>query len=742
MVPVFTYSYHSNEDNLYTVQVLDRIAESGPDIQTSGTPFKLTYDVSDNYNPTAPIQYSKCSVGIEIINSTAEDELDAIIQGGEDQYFIIIQKEEAIIWRGILQVGLINKPRESYPFIVTLQASDGLRRLSGITVDMPSDAAVNNVLYFKEVLNRTGLHYAFEDDEIYLTTCCRLYENTMQGAFATGTDPLRYSRVLAPDKLAIANNTNGEISYRPQEKLLKDLLIAFGLQIRFANGHYHIIQIDAYKESILRLHHYTKLIDFNAANPSTVTAGAATLENFLPAKSIAERGVILVNDSYTYAPPLREVKIEREDFIGQVVQPFSVFDDMDTEISLGSVVSGNNTGLQFQFDVTVNWTNASAPSNFLVEFQVFIKVGTNVYTNKNGTQQWVAASSGDFYKTVNNGIAAPVGSTWFTNMPLNAAGFGTHVVDTPPLPAGGALSVQIAVKFTTLAGTDITSAFTVDDIEGSLQAVYKNFTGFQDNAVSLFFGRNESSSYVLDLGAVSIGDDPGTNSSGKLQVYDGTDWDDASSWRRFVDTNPTNRLLLTVIETIYRSQQKALSILNAGLIRNDITSIHTITVDGYQLLLQRGDFDSGLEQWDPGTTWIELQEYNNSEGPTGGRVNLPPKDFSPTGLGSEKYGKNDNTLNNLLPVGRTTEALSGTIDSLQVTDPGVNVGATGAALDLVNPITGDTERLTLGANWESGSTEISISEITLQNSYPEGSYITISIKNLVSRLSTLENFSE
>lgn len=739
MVNVFTYNYDGNEGNAYTVEIKDRVSVSGPDLTVSGMPFKLTYDVADTFNPYTPLQFTKCSVQLEIEDSTAEAALDDIIQGAEDQFFMIVKKAGTIIWRGIVTVGLINKPRQSYPFDVELQATDGLRRLADISVEMPTDAATNNVMYLKKVLDNTGLHYAFEDDEVYLTTCCRIYENTMQGAFATGTDPLRYSRVFAPDKLAVANNTNGEITYRPQERLVKDLLIAFGLQIRFANGHYHIMQIDAYKESIIRLHHYTKLIDFNTANPGTVTAGAATLENYTPAISIPQRGVILANDSYTFAPSLREVKIQREDFIGQIVQPFSVFDDLDTEVALGSVVSGNNTGLQFQFDVAAEWTNASAPANFLVEFQLTIKVGSNVYTNKNGSHQWTASASGDFYKAVNTGIAPPAGSSWFTNMPLNNAGFGTHVVDTPPIPAGGALSIQFAVKFLSLGGTDITSSFTLDDITGSVQAVYKNFTGFDDNEVSLFFGRNESSSYVLDLGAISIGDDPGTNANGKLQVYDGSGWDDASSWRRFSLSNPTNRLLLTVIETIYRSQQKALSILNAGLIRDDVSPIDTITVDSLQLILQRGTFDSDLEQYEPGTTWIELQEYNSEVGPSGGTVKGPPVGLSNQVLGSGRYGKNDTVLDTLLPVGRTTEALSGTVEVIAVTDPGANIGAVDDTLVIINPLTGESEQVSLSSPWLNGENEISVTSVALSGSYPEGSILSVTLKNIVSRLYALEN---
>lgn len=742
MVPVFTYEFDGNDGTACSVEIQDRISVSGADLAVIGSGCKISYDLSDSFNPTDPIQYSKCTVGIQIDDSATEDVLDTIIQGAEDQYFLFYKEAGVIIWRGIVQVSLITKPRESYPFTVNIEASDGLRKLSSIALEMPEASAVNSVSYFKEILNRTGLHYSFSSDDVYLTTCCRLYENTMQGAFATTTDPFRYSRVFAPDKLAVSNDLNGEVTYKEQEKLLKDMLICWGLQIRMKDGHYHIMQIDAYKESILRLHHYTKAIAFDASNPGTITAGSTTLENFVPAVSIPQRGQILAGDKYTYAPPLREVKIQREDFIGSVIQPFSVFDDMDTEISLGNVVSGNNAGLQFQFDVAAEWINASAPTNFLVEFHVFIKVGSNVYTNKNGSHQWVAASTGDFYKTTNNGIAPPSGSSWFTNMPLNAFGFSTHIVDTPPIPAGGALSVQIAVKFLSLGGTDITSSFTLDDITGSLQAVYKNFTGFDDNVVSLFFGKNEGSSYVLDLGAISIGDDPGTNASGKLQVYDGSGWDDASSWRRFSLSNPTNRLLLTVIETIFRSQQKALSILNAGLIRNDISPIHTITVDGFQLLMQRGTYDCVMEQWDPDTTWIELQEYNSEVGPTHGEVKLPPKEISQQVIGSGMFGKNDNTLNGLLPVSRADEVVSGTITSVQVTDPGINVGATGSVIKIVNPITGDSESLTLAANWLDTETEISVAETTLVNIYPVGSYLTISISDLVSRVSTLENFTE
>ena len=741
MVDIFTYEYTGNEGTEFKVVISDKDSLTGPDVTISdGIPFKISYDVEETFNPTSPFQFSKCSGAIEIANSTDEGYLDAIIQGAEDQFYLYLYSGVNVLWRGIINVGLITKPRDSYPYLVTLQATDGITRLNDIKVAMPAAAAVNVITYLKEILNNTGLLNAFADDEVYLVTCCRLYENTMLNAFNTGVDPLRYTRVASPERLSVESENNGEKQYRDQTKLLKDLLVAFGLQLKFKDGIYHVIQIDAYAESVLRLHHYTKLIDFNPANPSTVTAGAATLVNFTPAKAIPNNYVVLAGDTYTYAPPLREVEIEREDFIGQIIQPFSYFDDYDTEISLGSVVSGNNTGLQFQLDISAAWTNLTAPANFLVEFRIFIKVGTNVFTNKNGLNQWVAATSGDFYSATGTGVAAPAAASgaWFTLLPLNAAGVGYHVIDTPALPAGGALSIQIEAKFTNLLGTDITGSFTLNDIEGSIQAVYKNFTGFDDNAITLYFGRNTSSSYTLNLGAVSIGDDPGVVSNGKLQVYDGTNWDDASSWRRFSVANPTNRLLLLVIETIYRRQQKALSILNAGLIRNDISPINTITVDGFQLLMQRGVYDTDLEQWEPGTTWIELQEYNTEPGPTGGTIVGPPKSVVGIG-GGNLFGKTDKTLGGLLPISRSTEILSGTIVSLDVSDPGINVGQVDNTILIINPLTGDQEELTLSAPWLNTEELIEVSSKALVNTYPVGSIISVNIKTIISRLYALEN---
>jgi hypothetical protein len=741
MVDLFTYEYTGNEGTEFKIVVRDKDSDTGPDADLlDGMPFKVSYDMPEGFNPTAPVQFSKCAGGIEISNSTEEGYLDTIIQGGQDQFYLFVYADNVIFWRGIVNVGLIVKPRESYPYLVTLQATDGLTRLNDIKISMAAAAGVNIITYVKQVLNTTSLLNAFSDDEIYLITCCRLYENTMQGAFSSAVDPLRYTRINSPEKLAIQSDNNGEEQYRTQEKLLKDLLIAFGLQLRFKGGVYHLMQIDAYDLPTLKLHQYTKLIDFNPANPDTVTAGAATAVNFNHAIAIANHGQVLAGDSYTYAPPLREVEIEREDFIGRVIQPFSYFDDYDTEISLGSVVSGNNAGLQFQLGIAARWTNTSAPANFLVEFRIKIKVGTNVFTNKNGLLQWVAAAGGDYYSATATGTAAPAGvsGVWFTPLPLNQVATGYHAIDTPLLLAGGALSIDIEVKFSSLAGQDITGAFTVNDIDGTTLALYKNFTGFDDNAVTLFFGRNTSSSYVLNLGAISIGDDPGTNSSGKLQVYDGSGWDDASSWRRFSVSNPTNRLLLLVIEIIYRRQQKALAILNAGLIRNDISTINTITVDGFKLLMQGGVYDTDLEQWEPGTTWIELQAYNTEAGPNWGELIGPPKSLTGN-TASSLYGKTDTTLAGLLPIGRSTEVVSGTVESVAVSTPGINVGQADDIILIINPLTGQQEELTLSAPWLSSEDTIEVNSIALQNVYPLGSIISVNIKTIISRLYALEN---
>lgn len=732
---LLTYEYKSLSGEDYTVHLYDKdLVTSGTTI--NGDPAEIHYDCGEQFNAFAPIVFSKCDTYFEVSNSTIEGQIESVIDGDENQFYIIIEKDSNVYWRGVVNRGDVVLPRQSYPYVVRISASDGIKNLENIEKALGDDTELNMIMFFKELLRGTNIQNAnISSSTNFITTACRYYENQMQNAFDATVDPLRYTRMYDPKKLAIRSETNGEIQYHNFLELLEWALKAWGLRLFMQDGHFHIIQVDAYSLSTMRLHSYTENIDFDSAGG--VITGSATITNFIYAKGIAQRGEILVNDNYSYAPALRKVVLKKELSVGNFIQPKSYFDDLDTEITFGNVVAGTfNNGLVITLDgVGPSWSYSSVPSHIQVEFLIYVRVGSYTLDNTNGAAVWSTSSGAVFTDTITQSVPQ---SPWVSLLPVNS--LRGYLLGTPPLPASAAVSLQFDVNFYDLNGNDITSSFTIDSYEGSVTIEYGNFNALQapQEGITYVYGENTASSYVLELGETPIADNPGTLDAGKLQVYDGTNWDEASTWRRFEVSAPSNRLLLVLIEAIYRKQQQALHILNCGLIRNDVSAINTITVDSLQLLLLRGRFATGEDEWRE-ASWIELREYDS--GPTGDGSNYynPSTRFLKSAPNVTRLTPTSKIQDGALSVSKLSAEEKGTVTTLDVKATGVDVANSGDLVYLINPLNGESDELELTADWNAADTSISFSSITLSQEYPEGSILTVPIKNILSRIYTLEN---
>ena len=736
-----TYSYSGIE---WTTELYDRYQSTTENHSVKSVSPVITYDSDRKLDPWSTILFSKCDWVIQVEaddeDGNYDDLINDLIQGDEDQYYLRVYREGALFWVGVVLVDQIIKPRDAFPYHIKITASDGLKRLDNIELAQVTSSQVNLVQFLRDILVRTSINNAISASDDFLTVACRYYEGQM-GSYAATFDPLRHTRVYDVARLSVRSNTDGRIDYNSQMDLLGWVLKLFGMRLLMINGHYHAIQVDAYSESSIRLHTYSQNINFNA--DTSINLGTTSSAGFVYAKAIAQSQQILDGDHYSFGPPVRRVSIKRDLAVGLIIQPSGNFADLSTETIIGQVVQGNfSTGIVIDMgNMGVGWTNASAPANFRVTFAIQLRINsttTDYYlTNANGTIAWSTSSAARFLITV-NAQAAPVGSTWFTILPINSV-TQRYFIATPPIPISGALSFVISATFATLGGTDITADFTDLNYSGEIQAYYTSFSlGLApQNGIVYLFGDKTASSYVIDIGDTQIGDAPNTSEAGKLQVYTGSAWADASTWRRFSGAADPNRLMPLLIETIYRLQQRALHILNATLIRSDVTPLNTITVESKKLLFQNGVFNTEKDEWQG--SWIEIAAYNVDATGSGATVNQSGNyNAGYANIGSQ-YGKVNKTAQIPITIALTDAIATGTISTLSIVAPGDNVANSGNSVYILNPLTGDSEALVLSAALLDDSTSISFTSKTLTHTYPKGSIIFLKSTDLAARIYALEN---
>ncbi len=742
---VFTATTYSSSGVEFTTELFDRYLSTTENhsVSASMAP-QIIWDNDRKLDPWSLILFSKCEWTFMINDQDDENLIDDLIQGDEDQYYLRLYKEGSLFWVGVVLIDQVIKPRDSFPYPITLSATDGLKRLDTIRLEQVASSQDNLVQFMRDILVRTGINNAISASDDFLSVAVRYYEN-QHGSYAKTFDPLRHTRVADVQRLSVRSEDEEGKEYYSQMEMLRWLLKSFGCRLMMINGHYHALQIDAYSESSIRLHTYSQNINFDT--DTSIIAGTASSAAFVYAKAIAENQQILQGDHWSFAPPIRRVTLRRNVAVAPIIQAERLFYELENETSMGAVAVGSfAAGITLDFKGTgVDWTNASAPANFRVRFELSIRIDSapNDYylTNKNGALAWTTNSSDTFNVTV-NGTAPPTGpiNSWFTILPINNA-LGTYFIGTPPIPANGQLSIKITPVFLSLGGVNISSQFTDQTVNGSVKVYYANYNNQKAPAEEVLykFGDRATGSYEIDLDDIEIADSASTNDSGRLQVWDGSSWKDSSDWKRFSTNWDQTRLLLLTMEVIFNLQNRALHILNATVIRSDITPLNTLTIDDKKMLFQGGTFNTELDEWQG--QWIEIAKYDTS----GTGAGFEGIQIGPNGLAAPyppagtPFGKTERTIEGSLVVATTDAVISGTVTSVSINAPGDNIANSGDSLAIFNPLTGESEALTLSADLLNDSTSASVNSVSLSNTYPIGSYLIVPLKKLLARLYAIEN---
>lgn len=725
----------------FTVEIYDKDTVEPPNAaMTISAGVKITYEGNEALVPIFPIMFSHADFNLFVRDDTEEGYLNTIIDGQEDQFYLIVYRDGSVFWRGVILKDQMKLQRSSFPYEVKIRASDGLARLQDVNLEIPSSAGFNFITALNAVLKETLLQNANfdEENEDFLTTACRIYETDMFDAFSTSVDPLRYARANNLPRLYTGTVKDGVRQYKSYMQVLLDICKTFGLCAKQWNGHWYLIQVDAYNETTLRLHNYSLDCAFSIYGTS-MSSGTSSLTNYAPAESIANKGEIQANEFYSFAPAMRQARLKVQNLENKVIVPAGYYSNLRALTTLGSVVSGNfNSGARIRLNLTAEVTQSTWPVNFLIEWQIKVKCGSNYLTNQGGNVRWTTTAS-DFFGVTQIQSNPGTSPAFFT---LNGGSGGQWFdIITNSIPSTDDLEIQVDIGFTTLAG-NLSSGFTLVDVNGSIAADYFNYvtTEAPDDEVQHLFGMNQDSSFVFDLGETQLADDPDTSFAGKLIISTGAAWQDSQAWGRFDALDTTGLIVDKLLESIYRSQQTTLKILNASIVNIDIELIGTITVDSLKLYLQRGVYNTGQDSW--AGSWIQIGSYDGEGGGAAsdfydgiGLTDSSSGQFGGFGKLSPSY----KMLNGFLDVTRTAEVLTGTMTDFDVDAVSINVANVDDEIMVFNPYSGDTEVISLSNAWESGATNLEINSHAFSKSFPVGSIVAIPMRGVVSRLFALEN---
>ena len=182
-----------------------------------------------------------------------------------------------------------------------------------------------------------------------------------------------------------------------------------------------------------------------------------------------------------------------------------------------------------------------------------------------------------------------------------------------------------------------------------------------------------------------------------------------------------------------------MQIINGTIIDTDLSAISRLELGSTKYLLNRATLNANLDEWNG--SWIEIPS-------SAGGVTIGFEDFSDQGnftvIGSGKRARPNSRYfdlieNSVFRITNTSADASGTVTSISINAPGFDIDATGAEILIVHPENGESEVLSPNSDFLSASTSVSISSTTLSRTYPVGSYIYMSIGQILQRIYDLEN---
>lgn len=725
------YEFDSRDGVEWKVDIFDPSSSVGsPHEFTKGQGFSLNYESNDAKTHFNTFIFSNATISIVSTGSSDTTQLENIINADSEEMIALIYKDGSIYWRGIILPDLIENENRSLAVVYNIPATDGLKRLQNVKDSSISAFSTNIIRGLVTILNETGIGPAMASGDTIIKTANRWYENNM-AATGTGVDPLQVTRFLGTSFFE-TNINQGVTTYTSFYDILEEFLKSFKLRCFMGpDGVYHLIQSDQYGEGVLYLFSY----------PRNYTSGSVTPSSFDP--DIVNPN-IEANGSFSYAPIVGEATAQMNIDNGAKIIHQNQRNDWETERTIATVTRFDaNTQINFDFlsGPTITWEYTGSLSTITLralkaDISIKLELDATYYlTNKTGGLSWSKSSSDRYIFRTNNVNVYTVASV--TYLTANASLPQLSLL-LPNLPTSGDLDFQITATLIDPSNTGVTASVTLSTTTAKITASYADPGAVNGTATYNVENEDTESSYIFNAGTLKVSDLVNANYTNGVSVYDGSTWVFGTNWKR-QSTGTAYNLITLGLTQVISWHDTPMQILNASVIDDALTALSRVQIGSTKYVFNRGSLNANLDTWSG--SWIEIP--STIGGPTIG-LDDPIDEANNVVIGSGKRARPDNRYadlleNSVFAITTTNADHSGTVTSIGVNAANFDISANGDEVLIVDPVSGESDTLTLSGDFLSATTSISVNSISLSRTYPKGSYIYISIGQLLQRVYNLEN---
>jgi hypothetical protein len=751
-------------DSQWKVQIIDLEHEGATtEMELAAPYFELRWESEGDELHT---EIKASSADIHIFTSSPRSNYEALegfyselITASEGRYFVKIYRgdsntdpEYALHWAGRLLTDAVQW-EDSDPYTFVLTATDGLGILQNknykAAENTPFTGADTFVGMLTKALAQTGIAALYESTDPFLDIAAEWYNSAMPSTAAT-YPVLENTRTNHATWWQAAEQSRYLYKYMKTYDVLRSILRGWGARIIMSEGRYRVVQLGLYQKNSAKYATYST----DGTQLSTGTYSGTDWRAQLDFEQIRQ----LAGGQYTYHAALK-----------RVVVPYAHKGSNNRlsnapnyiSFNIGAVPGGTNAGHKIRLQGIIRlqvWNRTAAiVTNCVPVWNINLSLGSGP-TNRllkpwNSDQVTWTTGAGNYqlHSGNNNSVELAPGASTELLVPFNFT--------TPEIPAESNSSNFFT--FTQAGWVNFLNQSTslTDGVEISLannwqDAAYANKVPYRHRciyfqAVVLPFGEEPSeyseivvenaaaggyeNSDELTLDPTDFGDTMNGKEPGRLQVWDGAAWVDATAgeWEaNALDGALTfTDLLATELADQYRSPLK---VKVATLYRDypvwKMLRVGNNIINEY-MVWNGGTFTAATD--DLQGEWIVTRARSRA----GVMQNVAdPSLFPPSSafpwVTIEPVAQYDNqmaALFGLLGMTVTEGALTegAALTQIPIVAPNHTGFKTGMEVNIYNPKSGTVTTVTLTADVGAADTLMNISSTTLPNDIAGGSYVML-----------------
>lgn len=436
--------FQSSNGKYYKIEIWDEdYSGTSPDeFNVAGNGFELTYSGQTD-NVYSPIIGSSVSFGLYVQDAPTIALVANLKQYQQDRFYLKIYRgndaaSSTFFWGGYIVQDIIEIEDVSQPFVMTIQATDGISKLKDTLCGTSFFRQFTN--QFINALDQVGVLGIYEATDPVLAVVCNWWAQEM--TYNINTNPL--DEVFADFHAFDTIDEQGFYTNKNWFEILSQMCTIFGLRFYYSNGQYRLEQLFERDGSFVE-HTYQK---------DKTKIGATSAVNYTKTLDQTTNKARLAGNIFNFLPAVNDVSITLNQE-SKAMEGVTWNNSNDPDLAIGLVSSALQNQMSFVFnhqiklfvDVNVNQNNIFAKLKLNVELFDFNN-NVTYYLKRTfsgmtpSAPVWTTTQSGSGYEIL-------VGSFIEFKTQQAITGYtevyqigGPTTIVTPTIPADGDMSIN------------------------------------------------------------------------------------------------------------------------------------------------------------------------------------------------------------------------------------------------------------------------------------------------------------